>query len=81
MFGIGILIMAPNIKKCAPKSWIVVRKAGVKKTNAAIDNHVNTEKKLLAEGWNIVGYVSAEKKADAIFYIDTLPPTKPRKRK
>jgi len=75
--------MAPKIKKCAPKSWIVVRKDGVAKTNAAIDNHVNTEEKLLAEGWEVVGYVSAERKADAIFYIDTLPPTtkKPKKGK
>lgn len=73
--------MAIRIKKGAPKSWIVVRKEGVAKTNAAIDNHVDTEEKLLAQGWNVVGYVSAEKKADAIFYIDTLPPTKKRKKK
>jgi len=74
--------MAPRIKKGAPKDWIVVRKEGVTKTNAAIDNHVNTDKKLLAEGWEIIGYVSFEKKADAIFYIDTLPPIKkPRKGK
>lgn len=53
-----------------PVSWVVVFKDG--EWNAAIDNHVDTVKKLKALGWEIMGYPSMKDKQDAIDYIKAL---------
>jgi hypothetical protein len=68
----------PFKKRPAPKkkksnkcvNWLVVVKDGC--INAAIDNHINTEAKLLEMGYEIVGCPSMVEKNDAINYIEEI---------
>lgn len=62
------------------KSWIVYLD-GNDKLDAEEDNHVDTEKKLLRQGFIIKGYPAAKKKSDAIWYISNYVPMRPVRRK
>ena len=65
------------------KNWIVVTKDG--KWNAAVDNHRNTEKNLIAQGWEIIGTPLFKHKVDAIDYVKASyaqhPPGKRKRRR
>ena len=59
---------APKKKKSTKiKTWVVVTKGDY--INAAIDNHENTQEKLEALGYTVVGTPAFVDKDDAISYI------------
>lgn len=62
-----------------PKNWVVVLKDG--KWNAAINNHRNTVKQLVAQGWEIMGEPFFADKRDAIDWVKACHAQGPRKRK
>ena len=60
------------------KNWIVYEKPDGK-LDAIIDDHINSAIWVFNEGFIIKGYPLFNKKQDAIDYIGSLKPAKPRK--
>jgi len=64
-----------SMSKVCRHSWIVYED-DKGKPNAIENDYDKAESKIIAKGYKILGYPAANKKRDAIWYIESLQPTK-----